>query len=442
MKRLKLNKITNKFKVYFYALGRKRINFYYASLSFRDCIYLMVSSIRYFFGLFNKHKRNYRSSLERDLSKLFGIDHVYLFGSGRSALYALLKAASFSAGDEVLVTGFTCLAVPNAILNAGLRPVYMDIDKKSFNLNPEEIKRKISSRTRAIVVQHSFGIPADIDSIMQIAKEHKLIVIEDCAAAIYSRYSNKYVGTFGDAAIFSFELSKTITVGWGGFALIKNEDLNAKFSEIYKQIPELDPKSCAKKLFQAGLSGLLYRSRSYLLNKIVFFIISSVGLFSSSTSQEEKLGKLPKEYLWKLVEPQCKVAKKQITKLPYIKSKALSVVERYQKVLKGIKYSSARPGQEQDPTYLRFPFLVKDKKKAVDLFKQNLVELGEWFNAPISNQSIDHELFLYKKGDCPVSESVCNHIVNLPTHIRLSNSDVDKICKVLQQYLNKYEGAR
>ena len=117
-------------------------------------------------------------------------------------------------GDEVLVQAFTCVAVPNSVLWAQATPVYADIDA-TLNIDPIDVEKKITNRTKAIIVQHTFGIPADMDALVALAKKHNILLIEDCAHSLGATYKGKKVGTFGDAAFFSFGRDKVVSSVFG-----------------------------------------------------------------------------------------------------------------------------------------------------------------------------------------------------------------------------------
>ncbi len=134
---------------------------------------------------------------------------IKYFFKGRVALYAILKAMEIQSGDEVILPGFTRVVVPNAIIYLNGRPVYVDIDKKTYNIDVTKIEEKIKYRTKAIVAQHTFGIPAEMDKISEIAKKYNLYVIEDACHAIGSKYKGKEVGPFSDAAFFSYVSKNT-----------------------------------------------------------------------------------------------------------------------------------------------------------------------------------------------------------------------------------------
>lgn len=108
-----------------------------------------------------------------------GKSNTFYFFKGRIALYAILKAMGVKAGDEVIIPGFTCVVVPNAVLYLGAKPVYVDIEAHTYNINTKRIEEKITEKTKAIIAQHTFGIPAEMDKILEIAKKHNLYVVED-----------------------------------------------------------------------------------------------------------------------------------------------------------------------------------------------------------------------------------------------------------------------
>ena len=126
------------------------------------------------------------------------------------ALYAILSSLDIGRGDEVIITGFTCAVVPNAVLRAGAIPVYCDISVDNFGTCSKSLSTLITSRTRVIIAQHTFGIPCDIDRIAKVAKINGIILVEDCALSLGSKLKGRSLGTYGDFAIFSTDHSKPI----------------------------------------------------------------------------------------------------------------------------------------------------------------------------------------------------------------------------------------
>ncbi len=173
------------------------------------------------------------SAYEGQFAGLFPKDtQAFAFWKGRVALYAILESLGIGPGDEVIVPGFTCVVVPNAVLYRGARPVYVDIEGTSFTMDVSDIAKKITSRTKAIIVQHTYGIPAEMDAIMAIAVRGGIPVIEDCAHALGSTYKDRIVGSIGAAAFFSSQWSKPYTTGMGGMAVSADRSLCLKLASI------------------------------------------------------------------------------------------------------------------------------------------------------------------------------------------------------------------
>ncbi len=163
--------------------------------------------------------------LENEICRYFKVPYAVAMNSATSALHAALAALGIGPGDEVIVTPYTMSASASVILMQQAIPVFADIDEKTFCLDPKSILKKITPRTRALVVVHLFGQPAPMEEILRIAQQHHLAVIEDCAQSPGARFQEKYVGTLGHIGVFSLNQHKTITTGEGGFAITRDEKL-------------------------------------------------------------------------------------------------------------------------------------------------------------------------------------------------------------------------
>jgi perosamine synthetase len=163
-------------------------------------------------------------SFEAEFSKIVGDRECVAVNSGTSALHVSLIALGIGPGDEVIVPSFTFAATANVVSLVGATPIFVDIDPKTYCLQPELIKNAITTKTRAIIVVHLYGLPADMKSVCQIAKDYSLLVIEDAAQAHMASIDGKMVGTFGDAAAFSFYPTKNMTSGEGGMVVLSESD--------------------------------------------------------------------------------------------------------------------------------------------------------------------------------------------------------------------------
>lgn len=165
---------------------------------------------------------------EQEFSEYIGVKHAVAVANGTAALDIVLKALGLGSGDEVITTPFSFIATANAVLYQGAKPVFADIDPKTYNLDPDSVLENITSRTKAIIVVHLYGQPADMKAFKEIAADYKLFLIEDAAQAHGAEFMGQKVGSIGDAGIFSFYPTKNMTTGEGGIITTNNDDIARK----------------------------------------------------------------------------------------------------------------------------------------------------------------------------------------------------------------------
>ena len=175
------------------------------------------------------------TKFEEMISQYIGTKYCLVFNSGTSALHAILLAYGLGPGDEVIVPSFTFIATANSALFVGATPIFADIEERTYGLDPEDVLRKITPRTKAIIPVHYAGSPCLVKELRQIADEHGLILIEDAAEAFGSRIGTKMVGTFGHSAILSFCQNKIITTGEGGAVITDSKEVYEKLKLIRSQ---------------------------------------------------------------------------------------------------------------------------------------------------------------------------------------------------------------
>ena len=180
-------------------------------------------------------KGKFVEQFETAFSKYIGADHAITVANGTVALHLALIALGIGRGDEVIVPTLTYVASVNAIAYTEATPVFVDSLKSNWQVDPDDIERKITEKTKAIMVVHLYGHPCDMERIMAIAKKHDLFVVEDCAEGFGSYFAGQHVGTFGDISTFSFYGNKTITTGEGGMVVTNDETLYARASHLKDQ---------------------------------------------------------------------------------------------------------------------------------------------------------------------------------------------------------------
>src|SRR3989449_1863881 len=241
-----------------------------------------------------------------------GVKYAIGFASGRVGLYALLRALGVSEGAEVLLSVTTHIVVANAIRYTGARPVYVDCRVEDYNIDLEDAERRITPRSRVLLLQHTFGIPVEMDAALAFARRHNLVVIEDCVHALGARYDGRQVGTFGHGAIFSTEETKTISTVMGGMAVTNDPHLASRL-----------------RTFQASCSWpSMWLAAGYLMKFVVYYMLTEphVHRFAGiayeifgcrnplgPTTLEERRGQRPLEYERRLSNGQAAVGLCQLS---------------------------------------------------------------------------------------------------------------------------------
>jgi dTDP-4-amino-4,6-dideoxygalactose transaminase len=199
-------------------------------------------------------------ALEEEWARYVRRKHCLATSSGTAALHMALAALNIGPGDEVIVPAYTFLASASCILHAGAIPVFVDIDRRTYTIDPALIEEKISERTKAIIPVHLHGLPADMDRIMEVAKKHKLYVVEDACQAHGAEYRGKKVGQFGDLAAFSLNSSKNLCCGEGGLLVTDEKDLYMRAGMLRMFGDEIDDETQLR-VYNASILGYMYRTQ-------------------------------------------------------------------------------------------------------------------------------------------------------------------------------------
>jgi len=202
----------------------------------------------------------------------------FVYFRGRVALYAILEVLGVKKGDEVITQAFTCIAVPEAIIAIGAKPIYVDIKSNDVNMGVNDLKNKVSSKTKAIIVQHTYGIPADMDDIIKITEEKNIPIIEDCCHTLISTYKGKMIGTFGVGSFYSFEWGKPIIIGIGGSAIVNNNLLREKLKSDYNGYKLPSRVNQLRLRLQYIMHNILYNPSRYWFGRYLYHKMASLGI--------------------------------------------------------------------------------------------------------------------------------------------------------------------
>lgn len=325
----------------------------------------------------------YVKKFEDEFAGYCGTKHALSCANGTVALHLALMAYDVGPGDEVLVPDLTYVATANAATYCGARPVFVDCEDQTWNIDPKLIEKKITRRTRGIIVVHLYGHPVDFDPIKKIARRHNLFIIEDAAEAHGARYKKRLVGSLGDIATFSFFGNKIITCGEGGMVVTNRDSLAEKMRLLKGQ--GMDPK----RRYWFPIVGYNYRMTN---------LQAAVGL-----AQLEQIG-------WHSQK------RRQVARWYYDCFKDL---QDY--LVLPIEKSWARHA------YWMYTILLKNKVKiSRDKFMAELAEAG------IETRPVFYPLHLlppYRKwpGKYPIAEQTAARGLSLPTHALLQQDDIKYI---------------
>src|SRR6059036_3666595 len=231
------------------------------------------------------------AEFEAAFAQRAGMDprHAIVASYGRMAFYYILKALDLPPGSEIIVPALTFWVVPDLARVAGLKVVFADVDPATFTLDPSALERAVTPATRAVVPTHLYGLPCDMEAIGRIAARHNLRVIEDCAHALGATYQGQPVGTFGDAALFSFQTLKPLNCYGGGMALVRDAAIAARVRELTLANPWPDTKRVENRLLVGRLQRIFIRPRVFTISAFPILWVSSL------------IGANPDVYLWEKI---------------------------------------------------------------------------------------------------------------------------------------------
>lgn len=337
------------------------------------------------------------AEFEQTVADYVGAKYAVAISNGTSALHAACFAAGIEPGDEVITTPLTFAASANCVLYCGGTPVFADVDPKTYNIDPEDIQRKITDRTKAIIAVHLAGQPCDMDAIHSIAREHGLIVIEDGAHALGSVYKGKKVGSMSDMTTFSFHPVKPITTGEGGMIVTDNED-------FYKKM-------------------ILFRSHGITRDDSMMTRNDGPWFY-----QQFNLG-----YNYRITDIQCALGCSQMKKLDRFLARRKEIVARYNEAFADCD-NIITPYQLSDTESGWHLYIVQVKKCDRRQVFENMREKGIGVNVhyiPVYMHPYYQE-HGYENVHCANAEEIYSHIISLPLYPGLTSEQQDYVIDTLK----------
>lgn len=371
------------------------------------------------------------NGVEDWFKKYLNTRKVYTFDSGRSALFFILKSFGINTGAEILTQAFTCVAIPNAIIKSGAVPIYVDIDETG-NIDPKLISQKINSKTKAIIIQHTFGIPADIEEIKKIAKDNKLILIEDCAHALGVGIGKGNLGQFGDASFFSFGRDKVLSSVFGGLAVINNVNLikNNTADSIYSKLKYPNSGWILSQLLHPILITLIKPIYSLKVGKFILLILQKIRVLSKPVTDNELKADIDSQDPKKYPNGLAFLLLNQLSKLDQYSLHRAKIVKYYLGALKELR-SIKLPIIKSNFNLLRFNILSEHGEELIKSARKRGIILGNWYRNVIDPAGADLNNINYYQGMCKRAEKFARRSVNLPTYPTLSSREMHQVGALL-----------
>lgn len=331
------------------------------------------------------------AEFEEKFADYVGTKYAVAVSSGTTALHLALLAAGVGEGDEVITTPFSFAATGNSVLYTGAKPVFVDINPQTYNIDPKKIEEAITSKTKAILPVHLYGQPADMGPISQIASENNLVVIEDAAQAHGATYHGEMVGNLGDMACFSFYPTKNMTTSEGGIVTTNNKEMADKI-RILRAHGE-------KERYQHSVLGYNFRMTD---------IAAAIGL-----AQLKKLDKFNQKRIENAAYLSEHISEIDGIKAPYIMNEVKHVFHQYTiRVEKG------------------------SRDDWITFINENGVGTGIHYPIPIYKQELYQNLGFNDK--CPEAEKAALEVLSIPVHPSLKVEDLEKIVQVLEDASMKF----
>jgi UDP-4-amino-4,6-dideoxy-N-acetyl-beta-L-altrosamine transaminase len=349
------------------------------------------------------------SELESALCRIGGAKYATAVSSGTAALHCACLAAGIGPGDEVIVPPITFAASANCVLYCGATPVFADIDPDTWEISPEEIEKKITSKTKAVIAVDYTGQACDYSAIVQICKVKGLVLIEDAAHSIGTRYFGKPVGSIADMTVFSFHPVKTVTAGEGGAILTHSQELHEKLQLFSKH-------------------GIIHNNESYTLEQE-----------SPWYYEQIKLG-----YNYRITDIQCALLLSQLEKLDRFAARRREITQTYRDALgaqRALTLQQETPGSDT----VRHLFVVRINAQKLKAGRREIFDALRAENIGVHVHYIPVYFFPYYRalgyapGLCPQAEALYAEILTLPLHYSMTDADVSDVVAALLKVIGYYK---
>lgn len=354
------------------------------------------------------------------------------FYRGRVALYAILKALGVGPGDEVAAQAFTCSAVPEAICATGATPVWADTEPGGVNASAETFEAVLTPRCKAIVVQHTFGIPCEMRGIVPLAERLGIPIVEDCCHTLASAIGDTKVGGWGVASFTSYEWGKPVVCGLGGSAIVHGRELHSRVEQIWHSLPEPGTLRMMKVDLQYAAFNTLYRPSRYWAIRKAFRRLTSSGLAEGNYAP---VGAGEEGFAMRMTEPMRERLKKVLAGLGSIIDHQQWAAQLYEGRIHSEHLTSVNVPPGAQVVYSRYPLIATNKAALLEAAMEAGVEVADWYTTPIQPLGpSDWPKVGYRAGSCPHAEALTLNLVSLPTNQKVGDSDIERTVELMNGF--------
>ena len=373
------------------------------------------------------------AEFEQAFAKFHRMDYATATSFGRMAFHYILRALNLPAGSEIIFPALTFWVVPEIARRNGLRPVFVDVDPSTFNLDAAKVEAALTERTRAIVPTHLYGMPCAMSQVMKIAEKHNLVVIEDCAQAVGARYRGQRVGTFGTASFFSFQLLKGINTYGGGMVLTNDDALSRSVQAQALREPaqsslDLVRRFAAAYAARVAVSPKAFTFWGYPLQAAV----SLLGHHDLSRYVWEKirpLDRFPRTYNQRYSNVQALLGLRGLANLDRHNERCREHAAQYTRGLIDCR-NIQTPRVPADVEHVFYQYCVYTAEAA--LLSQGAIRRGIDIETTHVDVCSKLELFKEFRAECPGAEAT-EQALQLPVYSRLRVSDIDRVLRVVRE---------
>jgi len=337
---------------------------------------------------------------EKNLAEYVGRKYALTFNSGTSALHTALISNGIGEGDEVIVPSFTFISTANTVLLTGAKPIFAEVETKSYGLDSESVAQKLTEKTKAIIPVHVAGAPCkEISELCELAKKKNILIIEDAAEALGSRLKGQMIGTFGDSAMYSFCQNKVITTGEGGAIVTDSEPIYEKMRLIRSH-------------------GRQEKNQNYF-----------------NTTQPLKYIQIGYNYRMPTISAALGIA--QLNKIEFLIEKRQEIAKRLTGNLRNIKELKT-PEILNEVKHIFQMYTIELNPKKREALQQHLLKKGimtKIYFPPIHLEPFYRQIYKFKEGLLPKTEELSKKVLTLPMHPKLSSEDIDYITESIREFL-------